>query len=68
MGKYLRISSYIRKPFLIYDFASAPLCNFHIYEEIFFFFYFISVNVDWLAAGGLTEREVGAVFEIFFLT
>ncbi len=25
MGKYLRISSYIRNPFLIYDFATAPL-------------------------------------------
>jgi hypothetical protein len=25
MGKYLRISSYIRKPFLTYDFATAPL-------------------------------------------
>ncbi len=25
MGKYLRISSYIRKPFLIYDFATVPL-------------------------------------------
>ncbi len=25
MVKYLRISSYIRKPFLIYDFATAPL-------------------------------------------
>jgi hypothetical protein len=24
MTKYLRISSYIRKPFLIYDFATAP--------------------------------------------
>jgi hypothetical protein len=24
-GEYLRISSYIRKPFLIYDFATAPL-------------------------------------------
>jgi hypothetical protein len=24
MGKYLRISSYIRKPFLTYDFATAP--------------------------------------------
>jgi hypothetical protein len=24
MDKYLRISSYIRKPFLIYDFATAP--------------------------------------------
>ncbi len=25
MGKYLRISSYIRKPFLIFDFATVPL-------------------------------------------
>ncbi len=25
MGKYLRISSYIRMPFLIYDFATTPL-------------------------------------------
>jgi hypothetical protein len=25
MGKYLHLSSYIRKPFLIYDFATAPL-------------------------------------------
>jgi hypothetical protein len=25
MGKYLRIYSYIRKPFLIYDFATDPL-------------------------------------------
>jgi hypothetical protein len=25
MVNYLRISSYIRKPFLIYDFATAPL-------------------------------------------
>jgi hypothetical protein len=25
MGNYLRIFSYIRKPFLIYDFATAPL-------------------------------------------
>ncbi len=25
MEKYFRISSYIRKPFLMYDFATAPL-------------------------------------------
>jgi hypothetical protein len=25
MGKYFRISSYIRKSYLIYDFATAPL-------------------------------------------
>jgi hypothetical protein len=31
MGKHLRISSYVRKPFLIYDFATAPLLNFLIF-------------------------------------
>jgi hypothetical protein len=37
MGKYLRISSYIRKPFLIYDFATAcSTLNFLIFEERFF--------------------------------
>ncbi len=41
MTKYLRISSYIRKPFLIYDFATDPL-NFLIFEKNFIFF-FISV-------------------------
>ncbi len=39
--KYLRISSYTRKPFLIYDFATDPIWIF-LYEENFFFF-FISV-------------------------
>jgi hypothetical protein len=43
LGKYLRISSYIRKPFLIYDFATAPL--FLINEEKFLFF-FTSVAGD----------------------
>ncbi len=40
MGKYLRISSYIRKPFLINDFSTAcsPL-NFLIYEENFLFLF-----------------------------
>ncbi len=37
MGKYLRLSSYIRKPFLIYDFATVP--NFLIYEENLIFFF-----------------------------
>jgi hypothetical protein len=39
MGKYLRISSYIRKPFLQYDCSTL---NFPIYEENLIFF-FISV-------------------------
>ncbi len=34
---YLNISSYIRKPFLIYDIATVPMhLNFLKYEEIFF--------------------------------
>jgi hypothetical protein len=38
MGNYLRISSYIRKPFLIfYDFATAPLRN-SLYMRTFFFY------------------------------
>jgi hypothetical protein len=46
MGKYLCISSYIRKPFLIYDFATAPLWISLLYEENFLFF-FISVPGKW---------------------
>ncbi len=38
MGKYLRISSYIRKPFLIYDFATAPLWISLYMRKIWFFF------------------------------
>jgi hypothetical protein len=37
--KYLRISSCIRKPSLIYDFATAPVLNFLIYEENLIFFF-----------------------------
>jgi hypothetical protein len=40
MAKYLRISSYIRKPFLIYDFAcNCSILNFLIYEENLIFFF-----------------------------
>ncbi len=45
MGKYLRISSYIRKPFLIYDFAkNCSTLDFLVYEENLIFF-FISVRL-----------------------
>jgi hypothetical protein len=37
MVKYLRLSSYIRKPFLIYDFATAPFCI-SLYMRKFFFY------------------------------
>ncbi len=39
MGKYLRIFSYIRKPFLIYDFATAPLWISLYVRKILFHFY-----------------------------
>ena len=39
MVKYLRMSSYIRTPFLVYDFATAcSTLNFLIYEENLIFF------------------------------
>jgi hypothetical protein len=42
MGKYLRISSYIRNPFLIYDFATDPMwISLHMSKISF---YFISVD------------------------
>jgi hypothetical protein len=47
MGKYLRIYSYIRKPFLIYDFAPAPCTlNFLIYEENLIFFFSVCIPID----------------------
>ncbi len=42
MGKYLRISSYNRKPFLIYDFAAALLWISWYMRKILF--YFLSVD------------------------
>ncbi len=40
MGKYMRISSYIRKLFLIYDFAIAPLwISLYIWGKFHFIFY-----------------------------
>ncbi len=41
MTKYWRTSSYIRKPFLIYDFATAHIwIPYRIYEENFIFFFY----------------------------
>ncbi len=57
MGKSLRISSYIRKPFLIYDFAtSCSTLNFRIYEENFIFF-FISVEEKYEGRNYNRDRE-----------
>ncbi len=46
MTKYLRISSYIRKPFLIYDFACNRYhLNFLKYEENFIFFFYQCIGM-----------------------
>jgi hypothetical protein len=42
MANYLRISSYVRKPFLIYDFATAP-SDFLTQYMRKILFYFLSV-------------------------
>ncbi len=51
MGKFLRISSYIRKPFLIYDFATAPLRISLYMRKIWFSFlsvYMYNCNHGWV--------------------
>ncbi len=47
MGKNLRISSYIRKPFLIYDFATASLWISLYMRKILFYFYQCMVLFTW---------------------
>jgi hypothetical protein len=47
MGKYLRISSYIRKAFLIKDFATAPLWISLCLRKILFSFYQCRHAVSW---------------------
>jgi hypothetical protein len=47
-SSYLRISSYIRKPFLIHDFATAPICISLYMRKILFSFYqcsYLSVSL-----------------------
>ncbi len=45
MGNYFCISSYFRKPFLIYDFATAPLwISLYIYEENFILFFISAIG------------------------
>ncbi len=43
MVKYLHISSYIRKSFLIYDFATDPIWI-SLYKRKIYFYFFISVD------------------------
>ncbi len=70
MGKYLRTSSYIRKPFLIYDFATAQLWLSLYMREIWFSF--LSVRyakkkvIDFPSPAGmsLTKLPLGWNYEI----
>ncbi len=57
MGKFSRIPSYVRKPFLIYDFATAPLwiSLYSVYEENLI--YFLSVQ-------GAREMRLGRYLRI----
>ncbi len=54
MGKYLRISSYFTKPFLIYDFATASLWLSLYMRKILF--YFLSV---WVAGWAYRQERKG---------
>jgi hypothetical protein len=56
MVKYLRMSSYIRKPFLIYDFATDPILNFLLYVENFVFF-FICVVINAFSTKILAQNK-----------
>ncbi len=46
VGKYLRISSYIRKPFPINDFATAPLWISLYMKKIFFSFLSVHIKAE----------------------
>ncbi len=46
-GKYLSFSSYIRKPFLIYCFATAPFWIAYIWGKFYFLFYQCIVSCFW---------------------
>ncbi len=54
MGKYLRISSYIRKPFLIYDFATAPLWISLYMRKIWFSFLIVCLTSLFLVSRPLS--------------
>jgi hypothetical protein len=55
MGKYVRISSFIRKPFIIYDFATAPFLISLYVRNIFFSF----LSLQQKKVGYLDSEESG---------
>ncbi len=60
MVKYFRISSYIRKPFLIHDFATAPIWN-SLYEEKFGFLFY---QCSYLSVSLLITRPPSAASRV----
>ncbi len=65
MVKYLRISSYIRKPFLIYDFVPDPFwIPLNIYEENFLFFFSSAVMCSLSAMYGLFQQQNGSLLSL----
>jgi hypothetical protein len=57
MGKYLRISSNIRKPFLIYDCSTL---NLFIYEENLIFFFVSVVILPLFVQSGQVGAQMAA--------
>jgi hypothetical protein len=57
MGKYLRISSYIRKPCLVHDFATAPLkISLYIKKMLFSF-----LSVCWHVIKGCHSSRINVL-------
>ncbi len=62
--KYLRISSYIRKPFLIYDYTTTSLLEFLYIYFLFLFYQWAS----WPSPASPTARPVFRMYSILILT
>ncbi len=68
MGKYMRISSYIRKPFLIYDFATALVwISLHL-RKIWFSFLSVWYLPGFSGSGNTAVISRGTVCRWIFLT
>ncbi len=63
MGKYLCISSYIRKPFLIYDFATALLWISQYMRKVWFSF----LSVQYVSFTLLSTIEGSGLYVFLFL-
>jgi hypothetical protein len=55
MANYLRIASYVRKPFLIYDFATVPSEFLYMRKSLFSFFISVRCRIDVPTANNVTQ-------------